>query len=302
MEIILAEQAGFCWGVKRAIEIAIAASQKSSNTLYVLGHLIHNEAVVQKLDNIGIKVIEHWSVAEPGSTVLITAHGLDYRIIRQAKEKGFQVIDTTCPIIQKVHRFTRQFLHEQRQIIIIGNPEHIEVKGIISYADGKAEIVSRIDEIERLNLGRSDKLGVVVQTTFNIPKMQAIIQRLQQQSATTNVMVRNTICPDVMGKQNEVKELAAIVDAVIVVGSKSSSNTTRLFEIAREICEKSYFVSRASELYVVNLHGVEKIAVTGGASTPDWIIDEVLEYLNRLALNQSIFEVKSTTVPLMSPI
>ena len=280
MQIIVAEHAGFCWGVKRAIEIATSTRQKADHTVYVLGHLVHNEEVVRQLEKMGVRVIEDSADAKPDSILLITAHGLDRKIIRKAKEEGFQVIDTTCPIVQKVHQFTRRFLDEGRKILIIGHADHIEVRGINSVTDGTARIVSRVDEIENLNFAETDKVGVVAQTTFNIAQMQEIIQSLKERFPNIELMVRDSICHDVRRKQTEIKELADQVDAVVVVGSKTSSNTTRLFEIAREVCAKTYFVSRATELEAINWDGVEKIAVTGGASTPDWIIEEVVGYLS----------------------
>jgi 4-hydroxy-3-methylbut-2-enyl diphosphate reductase len=165
-------------------------------------------------------------------------------------------------------------------------------------ADGQAQVVSRADEIAYLSFEPIEKLGVVVQTTFNITTMQEIIQHFP----TLDVVVRKTICPDVMGKQNEVRELAGKVDAIVVAGSKLSSNTTRLFEIAREVCPKTYFVHRAVELDKVELNGVNTIAVTGGASTPDWIIGEVIEYLNHLSLQEQIFARNSTTSYLKSAV
>ena len=282
MQVIVAAHAGFCWGVKRAIEKATSTRQKVDDIVYVLGHLVHNEEVVQQLEKMGIEVIEDFADAKQHSILLITAHGLDQKIIQKAKEEGFQVIDTTCPIVQKVHKFTRQFLDEGRKIVIIGHTNHIEVKGISSVADGQAQIVSSVDDIENVNFEGTDKVGVVAQTTFNIAKMQEIVQSLEKRFPNVSFMVRDSICHDVRRKQTETKELASQVDAVVVVGSKTSSNTTRLFEIAREVCSKTYFVGRATELEVVNWDGVEKIAVTGGASTPDWIIEEVVEYLNNL--------------------
>ena len=280
MQVIVAEHAGFCWGVKRAIEIAASTRQKTDHTVYVLGHLVHNEEVVRQLEDMGVKVIEDFADAEPGSILLITAHGLDQKIIQKAKGEGFQVIDTTCPIVQKVHRFTSRFLDEGRKIVIIGHINHIEVKGINSVTDGTAQIVNSVDEVGNLNFEGTDKVGVVAQTTFNIARMQEIIRSLKVRFPNVDVMVRDSICHDVRRKQNEIKELAGRVDAVVVVGSRTSSNTTRLFEIAGQVCSKTYFVSRASELEAVNWDGVERIAVTGGASTPDWIIEEVVGYLN----------------------
>jgi len=282
MQIIVAEHAGFCWGVKRAIEMATSTRQKTHHTVYVLGHLVHNEEVVRHLEDMGVKVIEDSADAKPGSILLITAHGLDRKIIQKAKDEGFQVIDTTCPIVQKVHRFTRRFLNEGRKILIIGHANHIEVRGINSVTDRTAQIVSAVDDIENLHFEETDKVGIVAQTTFNIAKMQGIVQNLKERFPNVDFMVRDSICHDVRRKQTEIKELASQVDAVVVVGSKTSSNTTRLFEIAKEVCRNTYFVSRAAELAAVDWNSVEKIAVTGGASTPDWIIEEVVGYLNDL--------------------
>lgn len=195
MKIIVAPKAGFCWGVKRAIEIAERARQKAGGIVYVLGHLVHNE-----------------------------------------------------------------------------------------------------DDVESLPFEENDKVGVVMQTTFNTAKMPAIIQRLKERFPRGDILVRETICPDVIGRQNEIRALASKVDAVVVVGSKSSSNTTRLFEIAQEVCPQTYFVSRTVE--PIDLHGVATIAVTGGASTPDWMIEEVVAHLNHRSLNEPIVTVNSPAQPL----
>ena len=278
MQVIVAEHAGFCWGVKRAIEIATNTRKTEGNTVYVLGHLVHNEEVVRKLEEMGIEVVEDFTKAKEGSVLLITAHGLDYKIIQRAKRAGFRVIDTTCPIVQKVHRLTRKFLDEGRKIIIIGHSNHIEVKGINGVADGHAQIVGSIEEIENLHLEPRDKVGIVAQTTFNIIQMQEIIDALHHRFPNVDFAIKDSICYDVKDKQNEIRELASQVNAIVVVGSKASSNTTRLYEIALTMCPKTYFVSNAEEL-PIDFSGVEKVCVTAGASTPDWIIQEVVEYL-----------------------
>ncbi|MFQ6040989.1 MAG: 4-hydroxy-3-methylbut-2-enyl diphosphate reductase [Candidatus Poribacteria bacterium] len=279
MQVIVAEHAGFCWGVRRAIEIATTTRENEVNTIYVLGHLVHNEEVVHKLERMGIEVVEDFTRAKAGSVLLITAHGLDYKIIQRAKRAGFRVIDTTCPIVQKVHRLTRRFLDEGREIIIIGHSNHIEVKGINGVADGRAQIVGSVEEIEKINLKPQDRVGIVAQTTFNIIEMQKIVDALHRRFPQADFVLKDSICYDVRDKQSEIRELATQADAIVVVGSRSSSNTTRLYEIARQICPKTYFVSKADELHSIDFSGVGKVCVTAGASTPDWIIQRVVEYL-----------------------
>jgi len=279
MQVIVAEHAGFCWGVRRAIETATTTRRNEGNTIYVLGHLVHNEEVVHKLEEMGIQVVEDFTEAKEGSVLLITAHGLDYKIIQQAKDAGFRVIDTTCPIVQKVHRLTRRFLDEGRKIIIIGHRNHIEVKGINGVADGRAQIVGSVEEIENINLESQNKVGIVAQTTFNVAQMQKIVDALHRRFPDVSFALKDSICYDVKDKQSEIRELATQVDAIVVVGSRTSSNTTRLYEIALKMCPKTYFVSKAEELHPIDFSEVEKVCVTAGASTPNWIIQEVVEYL-----------------------
>ncbi|HIE27166.1 TPA: 4-hydroxy-3-methylbut-2-enyl diphosphate reductase [Candidatus Poribacteria bacterium] len=279
MQVIVAEHAGFCWGVRRAIEIATTIREKEGNTIYVLGHLVHNEEVVHKLEKMGMEIVENFTEAKEGSVLLITAHGLDYKIIQRAKRAGFRVIDTTCPIVQKVHRLTRRFLDEGRKIIIIGHSNHIEVKGINGVTDGQAQIVGSIEEIENIRLKPQDKVGIVAQTTFNVIQMHKIVDALHRRFPNVDFLLKDSICYDVKDKQREIRELATFVDAIVVVGSKASSNTTRLYELALQMCPKTYLVSKAEELCPIDFSGVGKVCVTAGASTPDWIIREVVEYL-----------------------
>ncbi len=282
MEVILAEHAGFCWGVKRAIEMATEAREKAGTDVYVLGHLVHNEEVVRDLESNGINVVEDMDQVPPGSVLLITAHGLDYKIIQQATDRGFQVIDTTCPIVQNVHKFTRRFLDEGREIVIIGHSDHIEVKGISGVTDGRAQIVGDISELGQLRIAPDAHVGVVAQTTFNQNEMHQLVEALEQRSPDILFKVKDSICYDVKDKQHEIRELARKVDAVVVVGSRTSSNTNRLFEIASEICGRTLFVSKVDELDPESFQGVASVCVTAGASTPDWIIEKVVAFLRDL--------------------
>jgi len=288
MQAILAKHAGFCWGVKRAIDMAMEARQKANDTIYVLGHLVHNEEVVRKLEEYDIKIVKSFKEAKPGSVLLITAHGIDYKIIQEAKNAGYEIIDTTCPIVRNVHNFTRRFLDEGRKIIIIGHAEHIEVKGINGVADNKAQIIGKPEEIELLKLKVGDKpvpsfrsAGIVAQTTFNVSEKNRIIESLIEHFPDVDFKIKDTICNDVKKKQNEVRSLASEVDSIVVVGSRSSSNTTRLFEIASQYCPRTYFVSFASELKTIDWDGIECVGVVAGASTPGWIIQNVVECLKK---------------------
>ena len=295
MQVIVAEHSGFCWGVKRAIEIAATTSKQEGDTIYVLGHLVHNEEVVHKLEEMGVEVVEDFTQAKAGSVLLITAHGLDYKIVQHAQDAGYRIIDTTCPIVQKVHRLTRRFLEDGRKIIIIGHSNHIEVKGINGVADGRAQIIGSMEDAENIHLEPQDKVGIVAQTTFNVAQMQEIIDILRCRFPQVDFVLKDSICYDVKDKQSEIRELATQVDAIVVVGSRASSNTTRLYEIASKMCPKTYFVSKSEELHPnfwkkfdqkklpVDFSDVKKVCVTGGASTPDWIIQDVVEYLNKSA-------------------
>lgn len=282
MQVILAKNAGFCWGVKRAIDMAMEAQKEADEVIYVLGHLVHNEEVVSKLEESNIKIVEDFREAEPGSVLIITAHGIDYKITQKAKDEGYRIIDTTCPIVKNVHNLTRQFLNEKRKIIIIGHAQHIEVKGIKGFADGKAKIIAKLEDIEDLELKDGNKVGIVTQTTFNVSERNKILESLFEKYPNVDFEIKDTICSDVKKKQNEVHSIADKVDSVVVVGSRNSSNTTRLFEIARQYCPKTYFVNSSSELRDIDWTEVERVGIVAGASTPDWIIQEVVKYLKEI--------------------
>ena len=276
MQVILAKHAGFCWGVKRAIDMAMEARQKANDAIYVLGHLVHNEEVVRRLEENDIELVENFKEAKPGSMLVITAHGIDYKIIQEAKNAGYKIIDTTCPIVRNVHNFTRRLLDEGRKIVIIGHAEHVEVKGVNGVADLSAQIIGKPEEIELIELKAGDKVGVVAQTTFNVSEKNKTVKSLIEQFPDVDFKIKDTICNDVKKKQDEIRSLTRKVDSIVVVGSRNSSNTTRLFEIASQYCPKTQFVSSASELKKIDWDGIKRVGVTAGASTPGWIIQDVV--------------------------
>jgi len=190
---------------------------------------------------------------------------------------------------------TRRFLDEGRKIIIIGHSNHIEVKGINAVADGRAQIVGSVKEIESIHLEPQDKVGIVAQTTFNVIQMQEIVDALHRRFPDVDFALKDSICYDVKDKQREIRELATQVDAIVIVGSKASSNTTRLYEIALTMCPRTYFVSKAEELhpnfwkkFAIDFSGVKKVCVTAGASTPNWIIQEVVDYLRNTDFRSNV--------------
>jgi len=269
MKLYIAKSAGFCFGVKRAIELALQAAQKNSEKLYTLGPLIHNPQAVDHLKASGIKVRDRIEKI-PGGTVIFRSHGVSLKDLKRAKEKKLHIVDATCPIVKRA-QFYANYLHRQGyNLLIVGEAHHPEVEAIKSYLD-KGVVVDDVKMVEKL--GPWEKLGIIAQTTqsFNLFKeiVAACLERAKE------VRVFNTICHATMIRQKEALEIAKKVDCMIVVGGYNSGNTQRLAAICREIQPRTYHIETAKELVPRWLARRERIGLTAGASTPSWIIKEV---------------------------
>jgi len=269
MKLYIAKSAGFCFGVKRAIELALQATQKNSEKLYTLGPLIHNPQAVDHLKASGIKVRDRIEKI-PGGTVIFRSHGVSLKDLKRAKEKKLHIVDATCPIVKRA-QFYANYLHRQGyNLLIVGEAHHPEVEAIKSYLD-KGVVVDDVKMVEKL--GPWEKLGIIAQTTqsFNLFKeiVAACLERAKE------VRVFNTICHATMIRQKEALEIAKKVDCMIVVGGYNSGNTQRLAAICREIQPRTYHIETAKELVPRWLARRERIGLTAGASTPSWIIKEV---------------------------
>ncbi|MFH2104982.1 MAG: 4-hydroxy-3-methylbut-2-enyl diphosphate reductase [Parcubacteria group bacterium] len=279
MKVNISRHAGFCFGVDRAVKTCAEISPDIPQPLYMLGNLVHNETVVEKLKEQGIKVIKSLAEAEKG-TVIITAHGIYPKILQEATAKGLNIIDTTCPKVTVVHNLAKKLQSEGREIVIIGDQDHIEVKGINGAVDWQAAVVASVEEVARLDLSAEAKIGVVSQTTQDEEYFTEIVAALKRRFA--DVKVFNTICESTRGHQQEAKELAQNNEVMLVVGSKTSGNTTRLYHICQGLNNKTYWIDTAAELEDDWFKGMASVGITAGASTPRELVEEVAERLSKL--------------------
>ncbi|HBE78027.1 MAG TPA: 4-hydroxy-3-methylbut-2-enyl diphosphate reductase [Firmicutes bacterium] len=276
MEILLARTAGFCFGVKRALEMAHEALASQNTAIFSLGPLIHNPGVVQELSIKGLKVVNCIEDI-PGGRVVIRSHGVGPQIYQQALSKNLEIIDATCPFVKNVQQLA-VLLHEQcYQVIIIGEREHAEVKGVLESVAGDALVVNCVSDLNQQQI--APKVGVISQTTQEFSNFQLIVSGLLEFSK--EIRIFNTICLATSKRQQEVAELSQEVERMIIVGGKNSANTSRLLEISRSNCIHSYQVETAAELKSEWFIGVNKVGVSAGASTPDQQIDIVLQEIKK---------------------
>jgi ribosomal protein S1/(E)-4-hydroxy-3-methyl-but-2-enyl pyrophosphate reductase len=267
----VAKNAGFCKGVRRAIEIAERASEKGN--WYSLGPLVHNESVVEYLKKKGVKPIENIEELKPGSGIIIRAHGVPRQTIDELKCRGFIIEDATCPLVKRIHDKVAALEAEGYSIVVFGDLYHPEVQGIVGWCESGGRVVA--DAKEALNLPHIRKIGLVSQTTKNEQEFFSVAQALL--SKTKELLVCNTICPATHQRQESARDLSQQVDLMLVIGDKKSSNTRTLTQECRYSGVKTHQIHDVSEIDPRWLVGVRKVGITAGASTPDWIIKEVLE-------------------------
>ena len=274
MEIVLAKTAGFCFGVKRAVDQVYQQLQQEKK-IYTYGPIIHNEEVVKDLQKKGVCIIdteEELSELKEG-VVILRSHGVPERVINLLKAKHLEVIDMTCPFVKRIHEIVNRE-SENSNIVIVGNPGHPEVEGIRGWSKTQATVVSTVDEA--LHYQRPDEerpVCIVSQTTFNYNKFQEIIEIFEKKGYDINIV--NTICDATRKRQTEAREIASDADVMIVVGDTQSSNSKKLYEICSQECEKTYFIQTSRDLKLETDKTVRKIGITAGASTPNNIIEEV---------------------------
>ncbi len=294
MEVILAKTAGFCFGVKRAVDMAFREAENASdaNKVYTYGPIIHNEEVIRELEEKGVSCISDLEqlCKLPPATVIIRSHGIGKQEYRRLEEAGHSIVDATCPFVGNIHKIVREKSAEGDQILIIGDPEHAEVQGIRDWCESKPVILQSKEEIDQLPDFPDRQITVVSQTTFNAKKFEEIVVKLQEKYY--NVRVCQTICNATAERQTEAREIALKVDAMIVIGGKNSSNTQKLVEICRQACGNTYYIQTLSDLdLTANLaahlapekyafKSVRRVGITAGASTPSNIIKEVLDSMS----------------------
>ncbi len=276
MKIFLAKQAGFCFGVKRATQMAFEAADKGGTT-YTLGPIIHSPQVVQRLDEMGVKVLKTLAEQDKG-TIIIRSHGVASEELEEAVRKELEIIDATCPFVKKAQEHVKSLSQAGYDVVVVGDADHPEVQGIVSYAKGKVYVVGSGEEASRLP--KMGKIGVVAQTTQSFENLKNVVMECVMRGG--EIRVFNTICDATAVRQEEAKELANQVDCMIVIGGHNSANTKRLAEVCTELQPRTHHIETAQQLNPAWFEGVEKVGVTAGASTPKWLIDEVIERIERL--------------------
>ncbi len=275
MKIKKAEMAGFCFGVKRALELTVKAAREGSG-VYTLGPLIHNPQVVERLRLEGVGHFEIDRIPPDLKIAVIRTHGVSKEVNEYLNSLGIRVIDATCPFVKKAQQYAKLLHEEGYQVIILGDRNHPEVVGIKSYAGPDALVVNGPEQIERL----SRKVGVVVQTTQPVEKLQELLKKAVV--LCKELKVYNTICNSTAQRLKETAELASSVDVMLVVGGRNSANTTQLARLSESMGVRTYHVETAEELKDEWFEGVNSVGVTAGASTPDWIIEDIIERLKNL--------------------
>ena len=278
MKVTLAKSAGFCFGVKRAVEMVYKEAE-TGKKVYTLGPIIHNEQVVQDLEQKGVRVIdtpEELSKAED-ATVIIRSHGISADVYHQLEDKKVRIVDATCPFVGKIHRIVEKKYQEGSCIVIVGNANHPEVEGINGWCNGAATVIGSVSEAENYSQEPDRKLCVVAQTTFNYKKFKDIVDIFSKKSYDIDVM--NTICNATEERQTEAAAIAGDSDAMIVIGGKHSSNTQKLYEICKNVCPDTHFIQTLDDLDLKQFQSFRSVGITAGASTPNTIIKEVQSYV-----------------------
>ncbi|MBU1726187.1 MAG: 4-hydroxy-3-methylbut-2-enyl diphosphate reductase [Candidatus Omnitrophica bacterium] len=278
MIVNLAKSAGFCSGVKRAIDIALKTAD-SGEKVYMLGDIVHNEDVVRDIQQAGIKKINRLGNGK-GKSLLIRAHGSSLRNLLKAIKAGYKIFDATCPMVKEIHRIAKEMESAGFRIIIIGDKDHDEVRGIAGQLKQKAIVIDNIKNVPQESLKKIKKACVVVQSTQNIDKALQILGRIKP--FVKDLRFFNTICRPTRLKQNEIKALPVKNNVVIVIGSRNSANTKRLYEISKSLNKNTYRVNSKEEIRREWFRGAKKVGITAGASTPDQTTQEIIKYIKQL--------------------
>ncbi len=276
MQIIVAKRAGFCFGVKRAIDTAFQLAKNMEKGVYSLGPLIHNPQVVEKLEKEGVIPTENIH-SNKIKTLIIRTHGVSPGIYEEIYKKGYKTVDATCPFVKKAQKYVQTLKEEGYQVIILGDKRHPEVQALLGFAGNDAIVLNSSEPLPALK----GKVGLIVQTTQPLDLLKKVTSQVI--GSVKELKVYNTICDSTTLRLEETKKLAKTVDLLMVVGGKNSANTTQLAVLSKTICAKVYHIERQDEIQPKWFRGIEKVGITGGASTPQWIIDDVVEKLREIS-------------------
>lgn len=288
MQVLLADEYGFCFGVERAVEM-VEEALGEGDTVRALGPLIHNDQEMARLATHGVSTISQPVQIKRGETAVIRAHGVTPQVEAELREKASKVVDATCPFVTKVQKLASRAANQNRHVVVVGNPDHPEMIGVFGYAPEHTFVVSDVAEVAALP--RLNNPLVVSQTTIKLQNFLDVAEAVKQK-AEGETQVVNTICSATRDRQDAARALAGEVDAFYIIGGRHSSNSRKLLAVCKEQCAKSFLIETADEINPEDVCGAERVGVTAGASTPNWLIEKITNRLeeigaeNELALSQ----------------
>ena len=276
MQILMAEYAGFCEGVERAYRIALEQT-KTHKQIFMLGNLVHNTQVVRKFEELGARIVKAVSEIPQGTDgiIIISAHGVSPLVYDEINKKGLELVDTTCPWVKNAQKLSKNLAEKGIQVIVVGDKNHPEVKGIVAWSGGRALVVEEPEGLASIKL--AGKVGVIAQTTQSEANFDKVVEELKEK--TKDIIIHKTICGATSKRQKAAIDIAKKVDLMLVIGDLKSANTNRLTELCKKTGAETHQIQTALELDGKWLAGKAKIGITAGASTPDWVIDEVIKNL-----------------------
>ena len=282
MEITVGKTAGFCYGVKRAVEGAEKQLKENQEQVYCLGEIVHNKEVIRSLQQKGMQFVDE--VEEAKGKTIIRAHGIPEETRVKAKKLGIELIDYTCPNVLKIHEIAKEYESKGYYIFLLGSPNHPENIGTISYCGKNYQVIEKEEEIEQaihnFQDSKKDKLLIIEQTTYSLEKFEKIVEQIKLQlDLKTKLVIKNTICTATKLRQKETEEIAKKVEYMIIIGGKNSSNTKKLYEIAKQYCENTICVENQEQLPIEEVQKFQKIGIMAGASTPQISIQEIINII-----------------------
>ena len=284
MQVLLANEYGFCFGVERAVEM-VEEAINDGQTVRALGPLIHNEQEMQRLAHEGVTTISEPVQIGRGETAVIRAHGVTPEVQRELEEKASKVVDATCPFVTRVQKLAARAAAQDRHVVIVGSPDHPEMIGVKGYAPDHAFVIKDETEVDTLPQLRNPL--VVAQTTIKVKTFFDTAEAVRSKTDDA-VQVVNTICSATRDRQEAARALSGMVDAFYIIGGRHSSNSVKLLAVCKEQCEKSFLIETGDEINPDDLAGVETVGVTAGASTPNWLIEKIVHHLEDIGRDLSV--------------
>lgn len=275
MKIILSKEIGFCFGVKNSVSIATKVLKENKKSVYMLGPIIHNPQVMENFKKEGVRIVDRVEEIPEKSTVITRAHGVSYSILHQALEKNLSIVDTTCPYVKKVQKIAEYLNKNNYFVVIFGDKMHPEILSLLDILNNNVLVVDEVTEIKKIKYQK--KIGFISQTTKNIYNFEKLSSKLLDK--TEELRIFNTICKATVERQKSVIKLARQVDIIVVIGGRKSANTSRLVEICHHQGVKTYHVETKDQMKYKWFHPEDNVGITSGASTPDWVINEVINKL-----------------------